>query len=207
MDTPKTNKEQPQYNIVALIAFVTMWIPLVGPILGIIALVQIKKSKEKGRWMAISSIILPIIASIFFAFSIYFFITSAIKDTNNKAQRLNISTSEYNQINNAINGNCNIEALETGSYISDFSNTKSSNIDFVETGFAKGSRQCYNSTESKTFIAKQDNIFNDNSPWRVIFVTPTSEGLPCSLQEDFGVPESMLINCIKNSISTPVNAI
>lgn len=207
MVEPKTDKEQPQYNIVSLMAFVLMWIPLVGPILGVIALVQINKTHEKGRWMAISSIVLPLVATIFFAFSIYFFITSAIRNTNDKARRLNISTSEYSQINNAINGNCNIEALETGSYTSDFSNTKSSKIDFVDRGFAKGSRQCYNSNESKIFIAKQDNMFSDDSPWRVIHVSSSYESLPCSLEEDFGVPDSMLIDCINNSSPTPVNAI
>ncbi len=207
MDNEKQPQAERKYNVVAIVAFLMMWFPLVGPILGIVALFQISKTKEKGKWMAILSIILPIISTILIGVAIYLFITSAIKNTNEKASRLGISSSEYNQINNAINGNCNIEALETGAYISDFSNTKSSNIDYVEDGFATGSRECYSPTGNKVYIAKQENKSNKNSVWRIIFVDYPSNNPPCSLEQDYGVPSSMLKNCDLNNSSTPVIAI
>lgn len=197
MDEVKpNNKYQSNYNIVALIAFVTMWMPFVGPILGIVALVQIRKTHEKGRWMAVSSIVLPIIATIIFCLAIFFLIRSAINDTQQKAQSLNVSTSEYNQINNAINGSCTIDRITTGEWTNpdDYSSTKSSSILVVKQGFASGYRQCQGSDgESSYFIAKKDNPLNENSTWRLIYAgTPYP---PCFIREDYGIPDSFMTVC------------
>lgn len=53
--------ENEKYNTLAIVAFIFMFVfSPVGLILGIIALSQIKKTREKGRWMALTSIIIPI---------------------------------------------------------------------------------------------------------------------------------------------------
>ncbi|MDO8528628.1 MAG: DUF4190 domain-containing protein [Nanoarchaeota archaeon] len=54
-----------KYNIFSVLAIIFAFLfPLAGIIFGVIALKQIKKTKEKGRGLAITAIVLPIIMII-----------------------------------------------------------------------------------------------------------------------------------------------
>lgn len=57
----------PPYNQLAIISFVlTFFVPVVGLVLAVIALNEIKKSGERGRGLAIASIIINIIMALLF---------------------------------------------------------------------------------------------------------------------------------------------
>ncbi|MEK6926522.1 MAG: hypothetical protein AABW50_04560 [Nanoarchaeota archaeon] len=61
MDNKSRHNIENKTNTLAIVAFIFMFVFFpVGLILGIIALSQIKKTGEKGRWMALISIIIPI---------------------------------------------------------------------------------------------------------------------------------------------------
>ncbi|MBI2045447.1 DUF4190 domain-containing protein [Candidatus Pacearchaeota archaeon] len=54
-----------KYNTLSIVAFIFIFLfPLVGLIMGIMALSQIKKTGERGRWMALTSVIAPVILII-----------------------------------------------------------------------------------------------------------------------------------------------
>ena len=150
--------ENRQWNVIAIIAIATMWFPFAGLILGIIALYQIRKTKERGTWLAITAIVLPIITTIAVGVGIFMLVSRSIEQTREKASALGITASEYNQINNAINGSCRIEAIETGQFDDEYSysGVEESTITKVIDNYATGYRECYNTNFSETFIAKKD---------------------------------------------------
>jgi len=65
--TPVVARRTNTLSILALVAaFVAS---VVGIVLGIIALVQIRKSGEAGRWLAIAAIIVGVLVTIYFVVS------------------------------------------------------------------------------------------------------------------------------------------
>ncbi len=186
--------ENSQWNVMAIIAVGMMWFPFAGLILGIIAITQIRKTKERGIWLAISAIILPILATISVAIGAYLLISNSIEQTREKANALGVTTSEYNQINNAINGSCRLEAIETGQFNDEYSysGVEKSSITKVVGDYAVGYRECYNTNLSESFIAKKDIPSFNDSTWRIIYTSPT---LPCYLDKELDVPAEILEDC------------
>jgi hypothetical protein len=190
----KKDDVKKQWNVMAIIAVGTMWFPFAGLVLGIIAITQIRKTKERGIWLAITAIVLPILATISVAIGAYLLISHSIEQTREKASALGITTSEYNQINNAINGSCRLEAIETGQFDDEYSYSgiRNSSITKVVDDFAVGYRECYNTNLSESFIAKKDIPSFSDSTWRIIYTSPT---LPCYLDKELNVPAEILEDC------------
>lgn len=199
-------KENKKWNALALIAITTMWIPFAGLVLGVAAMIQISKTKEKGLWLAILAIVLPFITFVLMVGSIVFLVKHTNNRTNDKAAKLGITSNEYRRLKKAIDGNCELEAIQTGNYYSEGFYTKSFTIDNVDDGFAVGTRTCKKSDTSETFIANQDNIYNKDSTWRFIYVNKNQPS--CELLDAYGVPESLIDNCVESGGSRqPVRAL
>ncbi len=63
----------PKYNIYSILAIIFAFIIYpVGLILAIIALVQISKTQEKGKGLAISAIVIPLVILIFISLLVIF---------------------------------------------------------------------------------------------------------------------------------------
>jgi len=197
--------ENKQWNVMAIIAVATMWFPFAGLILGIIAITQIRKTKERGIWLAIGAIVVPILATISVIIGAYLLISHSIEKTREQASALGITTSEYNQINNAVNGSCRLEAIKTGQLDDEYSysGVKSSSITKVVDDFAVGYRECYNTNLNEAFIARQDNFGQNDSTWRVIYTSPT---LPCYLDKELNIPAEILEDC-QSRDGLPVRAL
>ena len=76
-------------NTLAIVALILAFImPLIGLILGIIALVQIKKKGQKGKGLAIAAIIIPVvfIGLFFVMFAAYFGILDPARITPERCQ-------------------------------------------------------------------------------------------------------------------------
>ena len=74
--SPSTSNKTNTMAIIALI--LAFFIPLFGIIFGIIALVQIKKSGEKGKGLAIAAIVIPVVLVVTLG-SMFFFFSHKVK--------------------------------------------------------------------------------------------------------------------------------
>lgn len=201
---PKNNKNQKKWNLMAIFAVATMWFPFAGLILGIVALIQIKQTKERGVWLAITAIVVPILATIATVTGVYLLISSSIKNTKEKADSYGITVTEYNKINSAIDGSCRLDSIQTGSVNDEYyAGAQSSTLYKVQDGFAVGYRQCYSSPVNELFLAKKDYPDVESSAWRVIYSGAT---LPCSLAKTYDAPQVLFVDCA-NDTRLPVRAL
>lgn len=170
-----------------------MWFPFAGLVLGIIAIIQIKKTKERGLWLAILSIILPIVTFVLMVSGIIMAVVFVTNKNNESAAKLGITSSEFNNLKKAIDGNCNIEALQVGDYYQDSNYTQSYTINSVKDGYAVGKRTCSSVNKEEYFVASKDNKYDDNSTWR--FTLVSQDQPTCSALESYGLPKGSTEDC------------
>ncbi len=183
-----------KWNVLAILGFVLAFIPvwaLIAPALGVISLIQIKTTKEKGKGLAIASIVLPIFFIIFISCLIGFLIIRAENQTRKEAEKYGLSSGSYTQLRNSVENDCYkyLQALDA-----DINNTNNepyvaSDIDIykVSGDFASGDRTCGASRLKEKFIAE------NRGRWKVIF---TGEYPDCSWAEEYNVPADIAPKCL-----------
>lgn len=189
-------KKNAQFNTLSIVAFCIAFLPIwgiAGPVLGIIALTQIKRSGERGKGLAITAIILPIVALILFVGLIIGFVVWANNRSAEEAAKLNTSTQTVRAVKQAVDTNCRTVNLTEGN--SDFDGQPygydSVEIKKVESTLAVGERMCESGLENEPFIAIQTA-----GRWKVVSVGETPL---CSVVNLYKLPADIAPLCLDTS--------
>lgn len=192
-------KKNAHFNILSIVAFCLAFLPIWGlaaPVLGIIALKQIKKTGERGKGLAITAIVLPLSLLIVFVGGIIGFVIWANNEAAKEAARLGTDTRTLQAIKQSVDTNCRTVNLTEGN--TDFDGQPygydSVKIATVNGSFAVGKRQCDSGYASEPFIATKTN-----DRWKVVAVGQTPL---CSAVNLYKIPVDIAPQCLDTSGST-----
>lgn len=192
MKSTKSSKTAKQvndkkWNVPAILSLVCVGFPVIAPVLAIVGLVQIHKTKERGAWMAILAIVLNILGFVLLVVGTAFLIMHAVKLDQKEADRLGVSKETVSLVKRSVDGNCNIAVLESGYPIGTDggSFTSSVYIEKVSENFAVGDRRCSYINNTQTFVSKKQN-----GTWKVIFTG--DKRLACARLQIENAPETLL---------------
>ncbi len=176
-----------KWNVPAILSLVFVGFPLLAPILAIVGLVQIRKTKERGAWLAILAILLNIVGFILLVVGITLLIVHAVRLDQREADRLGVSKETVSMVKRSVDGNCNIAVLESGYPIGTDGGSFTENIyiEKVSDNFAIGDRKCSYINNTQTFISK-----NQEGTWKVIFTGDKRQA--CARLQVERAPESLL---------------
>jgi hypothetical protein len=199
-------KNTTKWNPLAVVGFITAFVPvwsLAAPIMGVIALSQIKRTKERGKGLAIASIVLPIIFLIAVVSLVVVLILAAERNTQAEASKYGLTKTSYNQLKSAVDGSCQLANLSLGNTDTDGRPYGADNITIerIEGDFARGKRKCYEQVGSDTFIAEK------TGQWKIIF---TGENPDCDLVTARQIPSTIAPNCVDDFgtvIENPVQSL
>lgn len=176
-----------KWNVPAILSLVFVGFPLLAPVLAIVGLVQIHKTKERGAWLAILALLLNIVGFILLAVGITLLIVHAARLDQREADRLGTSKETVSLVKRSVDGNCNIAVLESGNPIGTDGgpSTEDVYIEKVSDNFAIGDRKCSYINNTQTFISK-----NQEGTWKVIFTGDKRQA--CARLQVERAPEPLL---------------
>lgn len=191
-----TTNEEPQntkrqWNVPAIISLAIFFYPFVSPILAIVGLVQIRKTHERGKALAITALVLNVL--LFFALIglIIALVVITARQARLEASRLGTDTYTVDSIKRVVDGNCNLKVLESGyadNSDTNYNYTESIEINKVEGSFATGTRECRYLHNPETFVAKKTGL-----NWQIIYTGNRHDACMQAYQE--GASKQLIAGC------------